>query len=522
MSTINNNEFIQARTGEVPKWYQAHILKLNLLLLSPFVTMAAWGFDISMTNSLQSLSAFSDRFNHPSGARLGFFGASTQVGGAVTIFIAPFLIEKFGRRPICCLGSAIVIGMAIMQVFSSNFDMFTAAKLILGFGSFCSQIAAPMLITELAHPIQRARITALYNTTIYVGLIAGAWIAYGTRNIQGNLSWQIPCVLQVVLPAYQVFTIFLCPESPRWLVMRGRLDEARNILIKYHGNGSDTPLVQAELEEIMAGIEADASSIRLNKTDIKALLSHKGNLHRILLVTVVGVGSQCTGSGLLSAYLPKILDGIGLTSTTDKTLINGILNIWTWIVGLSAGYLMPKIRKRALFLTSTAGMIVALSVWTALSAAYTQNERYSYGIGVVAMMFVYNIFYGVRSCSSSRHICWLPLVTAYSIEICTTKQRSILFSWLFFTISISTFGVNYLNPVGLENIGWRYYVITIVFTFFILGLIYFFFVETRGLSLEEIATVFDGREGYEAALSSVQASGKKKDMETAVEMQHID
>jgi MFS family permease len=85
-------------------------------------------------------------------------------------------------------------------------------------------------------------------------------------------------------------------------------------------------------------------------------------------------------------------------------------------------------------------------------------------------------------------ICWLPLVTAYSIEICTAKQRSILFSWLFFSISMSTFAVNYINPVGLENIQWRYYIITIVFTVLILVLVWFFFVETRGLSLEEIAT----------------------------------
>ncbi|KAL2841953.1 general substrate transporter [Aspergillus pseudodeflectus] len=512
MSTNIETDVTTLAAGEVPKWYHAHILKLNLLLLSPFVTMAAWGFDISMTNSLQSLTAFNEKFDHPSGARLGFFGASTQVGGAVTIFIAPFLIEKFGRRPMCFIGSIVVIAMAIMQVFSRSFDMFTAAKLILGFGANCSQISAPMLITELAHPIQRAKFTAMYNTTIYVGLIAGAWIAYGTRNIEGNLSWQIPCVLQVVLPAYQAFTIFLCPESPRWLVMRGKLEQAQNILIKYHGNGTHTPLVQAELEEIIAGIEADASRIRLNKTDIKALLSHKGNLHRILIITIVGVGSQCTGSGLISAYLPKVLDGIGMTSTTDKTLINGILNIWTWIVGLSAGYLMPKIKKRALFLTATTGMILALSVWTGLTAAYDRDARYSYGIGVVAMMFVYNLFYG---------ICWLPLVTAYSIEICTAKQRSILFSWLFFSISMSTFAVNYINPVGLENIQWRYYIITIVFTVLILVLVWFFFVETRGLSLEEIATVFDGRERYEAALESVQASGNKMDDEE-VEMHHVE
>lgn len=491
--------------------------------------MAAWGFDISMTNSLQSLTAFNERFDHPSGARLGFYGASTQLGGAFTIFVAPFIIQKLGRRAMCLMGSSIIIGMAIMQTFALNFNMFVAAKLLLGFGSTGVQIAAPVLITELAHPRQRARITAMYNTTIYVGLIAGAWIAFGTQDIPGDRSWQIPTILQIVLPAYQVLTIFLCPESPRWLVARGQEEKARKILIKYHGGGEETPLVRAEMEEIMAGIEADASRIRFNKTDISALLSHKGNLHRILIATVVAVGSQCTGSGLISAYLPQILDNVGLTSTREKTLINGIINIWTWIIGLAAGYVIPNLSKRFLFLFSTSGMILTFVVWTALSAIYTQQGGYSYGIGVVAMMFIYNAFYGVSRfifqrdlslTNTFRQMCWLPLVVAYPLELATTKQRGILFSWMFFCLSMSTFAVNYINPIGLENIGWRYYIITIIFTLLVLVVIYFFFVETKGLSLEEVATIFDGRENYEAAVTAVHAVEVKHAGET--ELQEVE
>lgn len=358
------------------------------------VTMAAWGFDISMTNSLQSLDAFNDKFDHPTGARLGFYGSSTQLGGAATILVAPFIIQKFGRRVMCLLGSVIVVAMAIMQTFATSFDMFVAGKLLLGFGSTGCQIAAPMLITELAHPLQRARITALYNTTIYVGLILGAWIAFGTRNIPGDMSWRIPCLLQIVLPAYQIVTIFLCPESPRWLLSRGKEEQARRILIKYHGGGVETPLVRAEIEEMIAGLEADATRLKFNTTDMRAFLSHKGNLHRMFIATVVAVGSQCCGSGLISAYLPQILDGVGLRSTREKTLINGIINIWTWIVGLGAGWVIPKLSKRFLFLFSTSGMLLAFVVWTALSAIYASNESNSYGIGVVAMMFVYNGFYG--------------------------------------------------------------------------------------------------------------------------------
>ncbi|KAF6812502.1 MFS hexose [Colletotrichum musicola] len=443
------------------------------------VTITAWGFDLALTNGVQSLDAFNERFDHPQGARLGLYGASTQLGGAFTIFVAPFVIQKLGRRAMCFIGSVIVIAMAIMEAFAVNFEMFIAGKLLLGFGSTCCQIAAPVLVTELAYPRQRARITALYNTSIYIGLILGAWIAYGTRNLPGDRSWQIPCLLQVVLPAYQCLTIFFCPESPRWLVARGLEGKARQLLIKHHGGGIETPGVRAEMEEIMAGIESDASRVRFNRRDIGNLLSHKGNQHRLLIATVVAVGSQCCGSGLISAYLPQILDGVGMRSTEEKTMINGIINIWTWVVGIAAGIAIPHVKKRRLFLFSTAGMILTFAVWTALSAIYSSKGGNQYGIGVVAMIFVYNFFYG---------ICWLPLVVAYPLELCTTKQRGLFFSWMFFALSMSTFAVNYINPIGLQNIQWRYYIITIVFTSIVFVAIYFLFVETQGMSLEEIAT----------------------------------
>ena len=80
------------------------------------------------------------------------------------------------------------------------------------------------------------------------------------------------------------------------------------------------------------------------------------------------------------------------------------------------------------------------------------------------------------------------MVVAYPLELATTKQRGFLFSWMFFCLSMSTFIVNYINPIGIQNIAWRYYIITTVFILLVLVVIYFTFVETKGLSLEEIAT----------------------------------
>lgn len=515
-----------------------------------------------MTNALQALDAFNDRFDHPTGSRLGFYGSATQLGGVFTIFITPWIIQQFGRRIAVFGGCVVVIAMAMMQTFATSFEMFVAGKIILGFGTTIAQIAAPVLVAELAYPTQRAKFTAVYNTLIYIGFIIGAWIAYGTRSIPGNPSWQIPCALQAALPAYQALTIWFCPESPRWLISRGQEQKAKAILVKYHGAGVEAALVQAEITEIKAGIEADSTNVRFNWADIKQLISHKGNQRRLFITTVTAVGSQACGSGLISAYLPQVLGNIGMTTTKEQTMITGIVNIWSWVIGVLIAIFIGRLKKRMLFLVGTAGMIAAFIVWTTLASFYERTGQSSYGLGVVAMIFVYNFFYGMflmythwslqimLITYSCTFLFILPvrrkkMLTSF-IDLLSSddgvlppgtlhlKQRSLFFSYTFFCISLFTFIVNYINPVGIANLSWRYYILTIVFTSIVWVLIYFTFVETKGLNLEEVATskcsracsngrslilllVFDGKENFDAALTAVRYDNK-----TAKELEEDD
>lgn len=93
--------------------------------------MTAWGFDNSLTNGLQSINAFINHFNHPSWSTLGFFGASASVGGIISCFISGPLTGRFGWRPMVSAGALLVVGMAIMQAFSTNFHMFVAGKVLI-------------------------------------------------------------------------------------------------------------------------------------------------------------------------------------------------------------------------------------------------------------------------------------------------------------------------------------------------------------------------------------------------------
>lgn len=482
---------------QAPPWYRTpSLVRLYLLLIAPMITTTAWGFDNALTNGLQSIDTFMDNFGNPQGSTLGFFGASMSVGGIIACIIGGPLNDRYGRRPLLFFGALLIVGMVIMQTFASNFGMFTGGKLLLGFGAFIQQCAASVLVVELVHPKQREALSSFFNTNIYIGFIIGAWITFGTFRMASQWSWKLPCILQLALPAYQVLAVWFCPESPRWLMSKGRVEEARQILIKYHGNGVEDEIVRLEMQEILAGIEADQTLVKPNWEGLKTILGTKGNRHRLWICVVTAVGSQALGGSFVSAYLPQILDQVGLTTSKEKTLINGIMTIVNWLTALVSAFIIPKVKRRTIFLTSTAGMTVAFVIWTALTAQYVKTGYKGYGIGVVVVIFIYNFFVSM---------CWVPLVIAYPLENVTTKQRAIFFAVTLFSINVSAFCSSYLNPVGLAAIGWRYYIPQCCFNALMIAIIYFTFVETKGLTLEEIAILYDGKEAFQQAVNHVSA-----------------
>jgi len=99
-----------------------------------------------------------------------------------------------------------------LQASSQNLAMFTAARFLIGLGVQIGQGCAPLLLTELAHPQHRARFTALYNTTWFVGNIIATWITFGTAsNLQSTWCWRLPSLLQGVFAAIQLVGIWFVP-----------------------------------------------------------------------------------------------------------------------------------------------------------------------------------------------------------------------------------------------------------------------------------------------------------------------
>ncbi|KAL3484310.1 hypothetical protein BJX62DRAFT_244051 [Aspergillus germanicus] len=194
----------------------------------------------------------------------------------------------------------------------------------------------------------------------------------------------------------------------------------------------------------------------------------------------------------------------------QQTLINACLSIFNWVVCLLSAFVIPRVGRRTIFLVSAVGVNVTFLIWTILTERYTASNDVNLGISVLVMIVSGSFFV----C-----ICWIPLVIAYPLETVTTKQRSIFFAITMFTINVTAFINSYMSPVGIDNIGWRYYIPSCVWNAILLVIIYFTFVETTGLTLEEIATLFDGDEDF---LNTVVAVGADLDEKVPEIVEHIE
>lgn len=132
---------------------------------------------------------------------------------------------------------------------------------------------------------------------------------------------------------------------------------------KYHASGNPSDqFVQAEFHEIQNTIQLE----KLNSNHSWTIFfKTRGNRRRLLIITLVSFFSQCSGNGLVSYYLHSILESVGISSSYSQSLINGGLQIWSFLVAVGFAFAVDKIGRRKLFMTAAVGMLFSFTIWTA-------------------------------------------------------------------------------------------------------------------------------------------------------------
>lgn len=494
-------------------WYKvSHLRRLTAIILIISLTSTNNGYDGSNFSVLQALDQWQKAFDHPEGQRLGALSNGILFGSMGGVLIAPFLCDKIGRKWVIVIGQTITVLGAVLQGLSSNYGFFLGARIVLGFGSCMASVASPALVSELAHPLYRDTSTFIYNVISYIGSNLSAWITYFSRTIPNNAAWKIPSYLQGALPLLQLSLIWLVPESPRFLISKGKDERAEAILRKHHiGNSTDVAQIEYlnfEVAEIHAALKAERESTKVSYSDFFLKPSFR---KRLFLVVYMGFMMQLSGSGLIYYYFSKVLDSIGITDAREQLMINGCLMIFNLVTSASFALVVTRMKRRAMFISSAVGMFVSYLIWTVLSA-FNQERNFqdtALAKGVVAMIFVYYLFHNIG-------LNGLPYL--YVTEILPFSHRAKGINLFQTTQMLCLIYNGYVNAIAMEAISWKYYIVYVCLLAVECVLVSLFFPETSGFTLEEVAAVFGDDVGDAASVRFSVVQSEKDSTELIEEI----
>ncbi|KAM0752673.1 putative lactose permease [Meredithblackwellia eburnea MCA 4105] len=468
---------------------RAQVLRVIILYLAVF----SLGYDGSLLNGLQALTPWVRDFHAPAGYTLGLISASYYLPKVVTCWIVPIVADKWGRKIPILIGAVFMVAGGAMGAACHTRSQLIGSRILLGVGTATSQIAACALIPEIAHPRLRHMCGSFFNTTYYVGSILAAWITFAMVYYPGGHSaaWRIPTAIQALGPFFLFIGTFWVPESPRWLIAQGRNEEAHQILARFHANGKmDDELVLFEMKEIEAGIE---TSKLTHNASYSHWFNNAAGIRRFLIIILIGTASQWAGNGIVSYYLVPVLKQVGISAPPQTAGINGGLAIWNYICALSGASMVEKFGRRPLFLISLIGMFCCFTIMGGVAGGYAHTHNSHTGIAIIPFIYLF---------MGSYSIAFTPLCVLYTPEISPYAMRAQAAGILAFSQNAAQAFNQFANPIALAAIKWKYYFVycAVLGVYFIL---FFLFVrETRGLTVEEAAVLYESADKRDAALEA--------------------
>ena len=266
-----------------------------------------------------------------------------------------------------------------------------------------------------------------------------------------------------------------------WLVTKDRSEEAYEILVKYHAEGDrDSEFVRAEFAQINTAIQIE---VEASKKSWLSLFASQGMRRRVFITTFLGLFTQWSGNTLISYYLGDLLAMIGHTDSVFKQKINVSTACWSLVCGFTFAMLVTRFKRRTMYLACTISLLLVYISWTismqqSMHALDEGRENKAAGVATIFFIYLYSPAYNLG---------YNALTYTYLVEIWPYAERSrgIAFFQLFGRLA--GFFTTFVNPIGLNNIGWKWLITYCCWLAFEIVFVWFFFPETSNRTLEELS-----------------------------------
>ncbi|KAF3479641.1 monosaccharide transporter [Arthroderma uncinatum] len=452
----------------------------------------------------------SDKFTLPSWQK----SLITSILSAGTFFgaiIAGDLADFIGRRTTIIAGCGIFIVGVILQTASSGLNLLVAGRLIAGFGvGFVSAIIV-LYMSEIAPKKVRGAIVSGYQFCITIGLLMASCVDYGTQSRQDSGSYRIPIALQMLWALILAGGLFLLPESPRYFVKRGKLEDAQTVLARLRGQDRDSEYIKEELAEIVANHEYEMQAVPNGywaswfHCFSGSLFNPASNIRRIILGTALQMFQQFTGINFIFYFGTTFFQDLGTIENPFLIgLITTLVNVCSTPVSFWA---IEKFGRRPLLIWGAVGMFTCEFIVAIIGV--TDGENKSAVSAMIALICLYIFFFA----STWGPGAWVVIGEIYPLPI---RSRGVGLStasnWLWnCIIAVIT---PFLVGTDKANLGAK--------VFFIWGSLcvgcflyaFFFIYETKGLTLEQVDKMME-------ETTPITSSKWKPHSTFAAEMGHV-
>ncbi|KAK9246266.1 general substrate transporter [Lipomyces tetrasporus] len=432
------------------------------------------------------------------------------------------ITDRIGRKNSMIVAVVIFLIGSSFQTVALNATMMFMGRAIAGLSVGMLTMVVPLYMAEISPPEIRGGLVVLQQLSITIGILIAFWIDYfsnyigGTRCApdipyengvsfspytdigsdgcrQSSASWRLPLGAQLVPAAILGVGMTFMPYSPRWLLMRGREEDAIFSLSQIRQKPVDHPDIKSEYISIKSEVVfeqlrhaekfGDAKGWKLEVLQYEDILSNKSSFRRVFIGSTMMFLGQFMGCNALIYYAPTIFGQLGLDGNTTSLLATGVYGIINCLSTFIALFLIDKVGRRVLLMWGAIGTGLSLLFVAAIIGTHHNNLSESSLAGWIGIILIYT--YDVNFSYSWAAVCWVLPSEIFPLAI-RSKGISLTTSATW----INNFIVGLVSPKMLETITYGTYIFFAAFCFIAYVFALRFVPETRMKTLEEMDDVF--------------------------------
>ncbi|KAK7404449.1 hypothetical protein VNO78_05351 [Psophocarpus tetragonolobus] len=402
--------------------------------------------------------------------------------------------DWIGRRYTIVFAGVIFFVGALLMGFSPNYAFLMFGRFVAGIGIGYALMIAPVYTAEVSPASSRGFLTSFPEVFINGGILLGYISNYAFSKMTLKLGWRMMLGIGAIPSVILTVGVLAMPESPRWLVMRGRLGEAIKVLNKTSDTKEEAQQRLADIKEA-AGIPEncndDVVQVEVTKRNTgegvwKELFLYPTPAIRHILIAALGIHffQQASGVDAVVLYSPRIFEKAGIKSDTDQLLATVAVGFVKTVFILVATFMLDRVGRRPLLLSSVGGMVLSLlTLAITLTVIDHTDNKLMWAVGLsIAMVLAYVATFSIGAG---------PITWVYSSEIFPLRLRA-QGAAAGVVVNRTTSGVISMTFLSLEKaitIGGAFFLFSGIAT---IGWIFFYTVlpETRGKTLEDMEASF--------------------------------